>query len=77
MLFIKKNSNKLKTKKKKKIKPSKIGQNNPSVFFGDDARKNLWTISLHKFLAAIPMVIYGIPKRPFQITAAYSFASLE
>jgi len=45
-------------KKKKKKKPSKIGQNNPRVFFGGDAWKNLWTISLHKLLAAIAMVIY-------------------
>ncbi|KAH7542419.1 hypothetical protein FEM48_Zijuj02G0071400 [Ziziphus jujuba var. spinosa] len=42
-----------------------------------DAWRNLWTISLHKIFAAIAMgiaLLRMLPKRPFLITAAYSFA---
>ncbi|KAH7862190.1 hypothetical protein Vadar_001254 [Vaccinium darrowii] len=42
-----------------------------------DAWKNLWTISLHKIFAAISMgiaLLRMLPKRPFVMTAAYSFA---
>jgi len=41
-----------------------------------DAWRNLWTISLHKIFAAIAMgiaLLRMIPKRPFLLTAAYSF----
>ncbi|OMO91177.1 Zinc/iron permease [Corchorus olitorius] len=42
-----------------------------------DAWKNLWTISLHKIFAAIAMgiaLLRMLPKRPFLLTCAYSFA---
>ncbi|KAI4385993.1 hypothetical protein MLD38_003971 [Melastoma candidum] len=42
-----------------------------------DAWRNLWTISLHKIFAAIAMgiaLLRMLPKRPFLLTAAYSFA---
>ena len=42
-----------------------------------EAWRNLWTISLHKLFAAIAMgiaLLRMLPKRPFLITAAYSFA---
>lgn len=42
-----------------------------------EAWRNLWTISLHKIFAAIAMgiaLLRMIPKRPFLLTAAYSFA---
>ncbi|XP_042510182.1 zinc transporter 1-like [Macadamia integrifolia] len=42
-----------------------------------DAWRNLWTISLHKIFAAIAMgiaLLRMMPKRPFLLTAAYSFA---
>ncbi|KAL6959203.1 synaptonemal complex protein zip1 [Sarracenia purpurea var. burkii] len=42
-----------------------------------EAWRNLWTISLHKIFAAIAMgiaLLRMMPKRPFQLTAAYSFA---
>ncbi|KAK9279996.1 hypothetical protein L1049_013680 [Liquidambar formosana] len=42
-----------------------------------DAWRNLWTISLHKIFAAIAMgiaLLRMLPKRPFLVTAAYSFA---
>ncbi|XP_047340524.1 zinc transporter 1-like [Impatiens glandulifera] len=42
-----------------------------------DAWRNLWTISLHKIFAAIAMgiaLLKMIPKRPFLLTVAYSFA---
>ncbi|KAJ4725774.1 putative Zinc transporter [Melia azedarach] len=42
-----------------------------------EAWRNLWTISLHKIFAAIAMgiaLLKIIPKRPFLVTTAYSFA---
>ncbi|KAL8236749.1 hypothetical protein R6Q59_017830 [Mikania micrantha] len=42
-----------------------------------EAWRNLWTISLHKIFAAIAMgiaLLRLIPKRPFLLTVAYSFA---
>ncbi|KAM7256380.1 hypothetical protein ACFE04_012121 [Oxalis oulophora] len=42
-----------------------------------DAWRNLWTISLHKIFAAVAMgiaLLKMLPKRPFLLTAAYSFA---
>ncbi|KAJ4828357.1 hypothetical protein Tsubulata_045521 [Turnera subulata] len=42
-----------------------------------DAWRNLWTISLHKIFAAIAMgiaLLRMLPKRPFLLTVAYSFA---
>ncbi|MCD7472066.1 ZIP super [Datura stramonium] len=42
-----------------------------------EAWRNLWTISLHKIFAAIAMgiaLLRMIPKRPFLLTCAYSFA---
>ncbi|KAI3811572.1 hypothetical protein L1987_21297 [Smallanthus sonchifolius] len=42
-----------------------------------DAWRNLWTISLHKIFAAVAMgiaLLRLIPKRPFLLTVAYSFA---
>ncbi|EXC10698.1 Zinc transporter 2 [Morus notabilis] len=42
-----------------------------------EAWRNLWTISLHKIFAAIAMgiaLLRMLPKRPLQVTAAYSFA---
>ncbi|KAE8656799.1 Zinc transporter 2 [Hibiscus syriacus] len=42
-----------------------------------DAWRNLWTISLHKIFAAIAMgiaLLKMLPKRPFLLTCAYSFA---
>ncbi|XP_022752722.1 zinc transporter 2 [Durio zibethinus] len=42
-----------------------------------DAWRNLWTISLHKIFAAIAMgiaLLRMLPKRPFLLTCAYSFA---
>ncbi|PHU13821.1 Zinc transporter 2 [Capsicum chinense] len=42
-----------------------------------EAWRNLWTISLHKIFAAIAMgiaLLKMIPKRPFLLTSAYSFA---
>ncbi|KAI9388243.1 hypothetical protein POPTR_009G034600v4 [Populus trichocarpa] len=42
-----------------------------------EAWRNLWTISLHKIFAAIGMgiaLLRMLPKRPFLLTAAYSFA---
>ncbi|PHT44745.1 Zinc transporter 2 [Capsicum baccatum] len=42
-----------------------------------EAWRNLWTISLHKIFAAIAMgiaLLKMIPKRPFLLTCAYSFA---
>ncbi|GAV78291.1 Zip domain-containing protein [Cephalotus follicularis] len=42
-----------------------------------EAWRNLWTISLHKIFAAIAMgiaLLKMLPKRPFLLTAAYSFA---
>ncbi|XP_071719598.1 zinc transporter 2-like [Rutidosis leptorrhynchoides] len=42
-----------------------------------DAWRNLWTISLHKIFAAVAMgiaLLRLIPKRPFMLTIAYSFA---
>ncbi|RID73976.1 hypothetical protein BRARA_B01094 [Brassica rapa] len=42
-----------------------------------DAWRNLWTISLHKIFAAVAMgiaLLKLIPKRPFFLTAVYSFA---
>ncbi|XP_031254983.1 zinc transporter 2 [Pistacia vera] len=42
-----------------------------------EAWRNLWTISLHKIFAAIAMgiaLLRMIPKRPFLLTVAYSFA---
>ncbi|KAE8696672.1 Zinc transporter 2 [Hibiscus syriacus] len=42
-----------------------------------DAWRNLWTISLHKIFAAISMgiaLLKMLPKRPFLLTCAYSFA---
>ena len=41
------------------------------------AWRNLWTISLHKIFAAIAMgiaLLRMLPKRPFLLTCAYSFA---
>ncbi|XP_009607802.1 zinc transporter 2 isoform X1 [Nicotiana tomentosiformis] len=42
-----------------------------------EAWRNLWTISLHKIFAAVAMgiaLLRMIPKRPFLLTCAYSFA---
>jgi zinc transporter 1/2/3 len=42
-----------------------------------DAWRNLWTISMHKIFAAVAMgiaLLKLIPKRPFFLTVAYSFA---
>ncbi|KAL5580954.1 hypothetical protein UlMin_013396 [Ulmus minor] len=42
-----------------------------------DAWRNLWTISLHKIFAAVAMgiaLLKMLPKRPFLLTAGYSFA---
>ncbi|XVE59289.1 hypothetical protein DITRI_Ditri05aG0034100 [Diplodiscus trichospermus] len=42
-----------------------------------EAWRNLWTISLHKIFAAIAMgiaLLRMLPKRPFLLTCAYSFA---
>ncbi|XP_044483786.1 zinc transporter 2 [Mangifera indica] len=42
-----------------------------------EAWRNLWTISLHKIFAAIAMgiaLLRMLPKRPFLLTVAYSFA---
>ncbi|XP_076884533.1 zinc transporter 2-like [Bidens hawaiensis] len=42
-----------------------------------EAWRNLWTISLHKIFAAVAMgiaLLRLIPKRPFLLTVAYSFA---
>ncbi|CAK7331476.1 unnamed protein product [Dovyalis caffra] len=42
-----------------------------------EAWRNLWTISLHKIFAAIGMgiaLLRMLPKRPFLLTVAYSFA---
>ncbi|KAG6760872.1 hypothetical protein POTOM_034059 [Populus tomentosa] len=42
-----------------------------------EAWRNLWTISLHKIFAAIGMgiaLLRMLPRRPFLLTAAYSFA---
>nr|XP_043620457.1 zinc transporter 2 [Erigeron canadensis] len=42
-----------------------------------EAWRNLWTISLHKIFAAVAMgiaLLRLIPKRPFLLTIAYSFA---